>query len=119
METTLFRAHFTCPHPEWARCGHSSKKRETRQNVTAKRLSVPTLLTVPTVDNFGVGTKRGHAPAYNHNTLQLGAHMPTLFSLKTPEHTENSVSVLKVACTARCARRACACRNNRAKIGAL
>ena len=75
-----FRAHT----PLWARVGTEWAKGQTRQNVTANGVFVPTLFTVPTVDNYRVGTESGHAPAYNHNTLQLGAHLPTPFSLKPP-----------------------------------
>ena len=119
MKSTSIRAHFPCPHPKWARVGNRGHEAQTRQNVTANRVSVPTLLTVPTVDNSGVGTKCGHGPAFTINDLQLGALVPTLFSLKTPGCRKKGIFVLKVACTARGARGAHARRTNRAKIGAL
>lgn len=118
MKKTSIRAHFPCPHPEWARVGNCGHDAETRQNVTSKPAFVPTLLTVPTVDNSGVGTKCGHGPAFTINDLQLGALVPTLKTLKNTWRTKNGEFVLKVACTARCARRERARRTIRAKIGA-
>lgn len=118
MKSTMIRAHFPCPHPQWARVGNRGHEAQTRQNVTVKRLSVPTLLTVPTVDNSGVGTKCGHGPALIINNLLLRALVPTLKSLKNTWRTKNGEFVLKVSCTARCARRGRARRMSHAKIGA-